>query len=76
MKQKFCFTFIYKKCGQNLKKKFQHLSFAQRKTPSGSLNNTFLHEPCKFEQNRSRGTREILTTARGLADNGLLLKIT
>ena len=44
--------------------------------PTVSLNNTFLDELCKFERNRSSGTREILTIARGLAENGLPAKTT
>ena len=47
-----------------------------KKTPTGLLNNIFLHKPCKFEQSRSIGTREILTTARGLAENELPAKTT
>ena len=36
----------------------------------------FLHEPCKFEQNRSSGTQEILITARALPENGVPAKNT
>ena len=52
--------------GSKLKKKIQTPAIWKKMLP-GSLDNTFLHKLCKFEQNRSSGTREILTTARGLA---------
>ena len=42
----------------------------------GSLDNTFLHKPCKFEQNRSSGIREIFTTGREIAENRLPVKNT
>ena len=72
--QKFCSPFIYKKLlknGVEIFKKILNTCHLPKKTPSGSLDNTFLHKPCKFEQNRLSGTREILTTARGLAENGI-----
>ena len=62
------------KWGQNFQKNFKHLPFAQKKTPLGLLDNTFLHNLCKFEQNRSSRIQEILTTAKGLAENGLRKK--
>ena len=47
-----------------------------KKTPPRSVDNTFLRKSCKFKQNRSSGTREILTTARGLVENGFPAKTT
>ena len=47
-----------------------------KKTPLDSLDNTFLHKLCGFEGNRSSSTQEILTTAGGLAENGLPAKTT
>ena len=41
--------------------KLKENNFFQQSS-SGSLDNTFLRKPCKFEQNRSSDTREILTT--------------
>ena len=44
------------------------ISFSQikvfffRKISPGSLDHTFLHNPWEFKQNRSSGTREMLTT--------------
>ena len=51
------------------------IPFFQKSFP-GSLDNTFLHKPCGFEQNRLNGIREILTTARVLAEYGLPAKTT
>ena len=62
--------------GSKFSKKFQTPIICQKKTPRGLLDNTFLHKPCKFEQNRSSGIRELLTTAKGLATNGLSTKTT
>ena len=55
---------------------FKKLLPFPEKSPPDSLDNTFLHKLCKFERNRSSGTREILTIARGLAKNGLPAKTT
>ena len=62
--------------GLKFPKKFQTPVTCTNKTPRGSLDDIFLHKPCKFEQNRSIGTREILTTARGQVENGLPAKTT
>ena len=62
--------------GSKCKKKFQTLVICPKKTRLDLLDNNFLHKPCKFEQTRSSGTRKILTTARGLAENGLPAKTT
>ena len=51
-------------------------NFFSQKSSLSSLDNTFLHSPCKSEQNRSGGIREMLTTAGGLAENGLSEKTT
>ena len=59
-----------------IKKKISNTCYLPKKTPLGSLDNTLLHKPCKFKRNRSSGTREILTTARGLDENGLPVKTT
>ena len=57
-------------------KKIQTSAICPKKTPPVSQDNTFLHKPCKFGQNRSSDSREILTTARGLAENRLPTKTT
>ena len=53
-------SFIYNnlmKNGVEIFKKISNTCHLQKKTPPGSLDNTFSHKPCKFEQNRLSGTR-------------------
>ena len=77
-KKKILFFYLQKnwwKMGSKFSKNGKHL-YLQKNTHPGLLDSNFVHKPCKFERNRSSGTREILTTAWALAENGHPVKNT
>ena len=60
-RQVFEFYFYFNPIFYHFLKIKREQIFYQETSP-GLLDNIFLHKPCKFKQNRSSGSREILTT--------------